>query len=355
MKLKDQKVLIIKLLYVGDTLGVIPVATNLKQESPLVTIDVLVNYGTDQLLAYHPAIRKIWPYNHQAAKGGIRSSLLYHLGFVRQLRSERYDIVIALSGNDRSYFLSFVTGASVRITHRTSHRLSKLLMNRFIFTEASQFHFLDYDLEHLRVFGIERTTKDTRIYIPSSVRSEMDRHLSEASITPHFPLVAIHPGARRTMRQWRPERFGVIARRLREKYNASIILIGGPEEDHLVRKIEEHMGFPASFKSDSLSLLEMAALFARCHVFIGNDSGPGHIAAAMNCPTLTLFGPNYPHICRPFGSRSEVIFKSLPCCGCRHEEKYCIRPQNTCMDLIEVNEVWEKLQALLSQSGFQPQ
>jgi lipopolysaccharide heptosyltransferase II len=355
MKLKDQKVLIIKLLYVGDTLGVIPVAAKLKQEAPLAIVDALVNQGTDQLLTHHPAFRKIWRYDRQLAKRDIRSSVLYHIGLARRLRSERYDIVIALSGNDRSYFLSFLTGASVRTTHRTSHRLSKLLMNRFICPEASKFHFLDYDLEHLRLFGIEPANKDLKIYVPPSVESEIDRHLSAAKITSGFPGVAIHPGARQRMRQWRPERFADIARRLHEKYNARIILIGGPNEDNLVRKIEECMGFPASFKSDSLSLLEMAALFARCHLFVGNDSGPGHIAAAMNCPTLTLFGPNYPHICRPFGSRSEVIFKALPCCGCRHEETYCIRPQNSCMDLIEVDEVWEKVQELLSQSGFQPQ
>jgi ADP-heptose:LPS heptosyltransferase len=111
------------------------------------------------------------------------------------------------------------------------------------------------------------------------------------------------------------------------------------------------MGFKAAFRSCELSLLEMAAVFSECHLFIGNDSGPGHIAAAVGCATLTLFGPNYPDSCRPYNSLGEVIFKNLPCCGCRQEEDRCVRPDNTCMDLIEVSEVWMKVKMMLSRTS----
>ena len=114
--------------------------------------------------------------------------------------------------------------------------------------------------------------------------------------------------------------------------------------------MESYLGFQASFKSTDLTLLEMAGLLKRCQLFIGNDSAPGHIAAAVNCPTLTLFGPTFPHMWRPISSMGEVVFKNVPCCGCRQEN--CIRPEKNCMDMIGVDEVWEKVEELLPKLDY---
>ena len=113
-----------------------------------------------------------------------------------------------------------------------------------------------------------------------------------------------------------------------------------------MRAVETTMGFPASFKSTSLSLFEMAALLNQCRLFIGNDSAPGHMAAAVDCPILTLFGPTFPHMWHPIGPVGTVIFKNVQCCGCRQET--CIRPEKTCMDLIGVDEVWEEAKKLIN-------
>jgi len=142
---------------------------------------------------------------------------------------------------------------------------------------------------------------------------------------------------------------GEIGRRIRESYGAAIILTGGPGDEASVEKAERAMGFTADFKSTELSLLQVAALLKRSVLFIGNDSGPGHIAAAVHCPTLTLFGSTYPHLWRPLNHRGEVLFKNVPCCGCRQE--VCIRPESNCMDLISVEEVWEKVVKLLKEDA----
>jgi ADP-heptose:LPS heptosyltransferase len=111
------------------------------------------------------------------------------------------------------------------------------------------------------------------------------------------------------------------------------------------------MQAPVSLRLTDLSLLELGAFLRRCSLFIGNDSAPGHIAGAVNCPNLILFGPTFPHMWRPLSPVGEVIFKDVSCCGCRQET--CIRPEENCMELIEVEEVWEKVQEMLSQSQVQ--
>lgn len=349
MNLEGKKALIIQLQYIGDTIAIIPLVENLKEKIPTATVDLMLNQGTELLLAHHPDIRKIWKYDRKTAKINILSELRYSINLIKQLRSEKYDVVICLTAGDRASFLSFATGASLRLTHYSSSNLSRLLMNQFVRPRDGETpHFVDYHLEILRFLGIGNCKKNFTIHIPPPVATEVDRQLAGAGISEGSLLVALHPGARKKWRQWPPARFAQIARLLRDRFHAAIILVGGPDEEELVRSVESNMGFPPALRSNSLNLLEMAALFARCHLFIGNDSAPGHIASAVACPTLTLFGPTFPQLSRPYGAGGEVIFKNLPCCGCRQEEEFCLRPENTCMHLIEVDEVWEKVETLLT-------
>ncbi len=349
MTLEGKKILILQLLYIGDTIAIIPLVENLKNNVPSLTVDIMVNQGTESLLAHHPDIRKVWTYDRKSAKRNILSELRYSANLIKRLRSEKYDVVISLTVGDRASFLSFATGAPLRLTHYSPSRLSRLLMNQFVHLEGDKpLHFVDYNLELLRFWGISNYHKNFTIHIPPPVAAEVDRQLAGAGISEGSLLVALHPGARKKWRQWPPERFAQIARLLRDRFHAAIILVGGPDEEELVRSVESNMGFPPALRSNSLNLLEMAALFARCHLFIGNDSAPGHIASAVACPTLTLFGPTFPQLSRPYGAGGEVIFKNLPCCGCRQEEEFCLRPENTCMHLIEVDEVWEKVETLLT-------
>ena len=353
ISLINKKILVIKLLYIGDTLSVNSFVKNLRKNSPSSVVDVMVNKDSEGLLAHNPFIRKVWKYDRGLVKSGLFSSLRYHLRLIREMRKEAYDIVISLSHGDRSFFLSFISGSPMRVTNYGSSRLVKLLMNHIYHVKHyKRLHFIEYDHQLLWLFGIKPFDIEMQIHIPESVNAMMVNRLESAGIVGRFPKVVIHPGARKKMRQWKLDRFAEIAHRLRQKYHAFIILVGAPDEESLVKSVEEHMGFQASYKSNALSLLEMAALFSCCNLFIGNDSGPGHIAAAVDCSTLTLFGPNFPDSCRPFTPAGEVIFKNLPCCGCRHEESLCVSPQQTCMDLIEVEEVWEKVEELLIKSGF---
>ncbi|MFH1351709.1 MAG: glycosyltransferase family 9 protein [Pseudomonadota bacterium] len=345
MDLTGKKGLIIKLRYIGDTLSITPVLENLKKKVSDITVHVLVNKGTEGVLALHPFIDKLWVYDRKIAKKNIVNSIYYHKNIIQQLRSERYDFVIDFSHGDRAAFLSFMTGAPERITYQDSSTLSHIMMNRIIRSDPFKHHIIDYQLESLKFLGLNDFYRSLRIYIPESDHQEVDRLLSDSGISPDSMKFIMHPGARGKLRQWPPERFAEIGRRMKERYGAGVLIVGGPEEADLVEGIEKKMGFPASFKSNELSIIELAALLSRCHLFLGNDSAPGHIAAAVNCPNITLFGPTFPHMWRPLSEVGEVVFKNVPCCGCRQES--CIRPERSCMELIGVGEVWDVAQRLL--------
>jgi len=349
--LSRQKILIVKLQYVGDTMSVVPVVAALKRHAPALTVDVLIYKENAELIAYHRDIHKVWVYDREEAKRSAVSAIAYHVPLIWKLRSEKYDIVIALTQGDRAFFLSLASGAPLRLTFPINSIVTRM-MNAFAEKEPVRKHFVEEDLEILSYFGIDDRRVQLLIPMPEDVRAKIRSRLAPVT-TPGGAIVAIHPGARKKMRQWKPERFAQIARRLYDAYGTSIVLLAGAGEKDLLDAIERQMGFPAVLKSCHLSLLDMAAVFSECRLFIGNDSGPGHIAAAVGCPTLSLFGPNFPTICRPYIASGEVIFKNLDCCGCRQEEHLCVRPNSTCMDLIEVDEVWSNVKMMFARDGHQ--
>ncbi|MBN1103863.1 MAG: glycosyltransferase family 9 protein [Deltaproteobacteria bacterium] len=343
--IRGKRLLIMKLRYIGDTLSILPVIDNLKAKAPEAIVDVMVNRGTETVLEHHPGIRKVWSYDRKFAKQSILNTVRYHLDLIDRLRSMNYDIVIDFTHGDRAAFLAFATGAPERISYRSSSSLSHILMNRFIHCDPFEYHVVDYQLQALRFLGMDQFKQELTLHIPSEVFSGTDRLLADCGLGPEAFLAAIHPGARGGLRRWPVERYAEIARRLHRNYAASILLLGGPDEGALVDSLERSMGFQADFKSSRLTILEMAAILARCRFFIGNDSAPAHIAAAVGCPGVTLFGPTFPHLWKPLSRRGDVVFKNLPCCGCRQEK--CLHPGNSCMDRIDVEEVWGKAQGLL--------
>ncbi len=350
--LSSKRVLIVKLRYIGDTLSIAPVAASLARAAPGVRIEVLVNRGTEEVLAHDPHIHRLWTYDRRRAKGSLRSSVEYHLAFFRRLRPRRYDVILDYTHGDRAAFLCYLIGAPLRVTYRDASRLSRLLMNRVVDAEPIDFHIVDYQLEALKLLGVTQFDRTLKMTVPTAVQQRVDRLLSETGVAGNRTRVVIHPGAGGSLRQWRPDRFGCIATRLGQRPDTAVLLIGGPGDVALVDRVAAYMRVPAAFRSTSLGLLETAALIRRCDLFIGNDSAPAHMAAAVGTASLALFGPTWPHMWRPLSPHGRVIFKEVPCRACRQER--CVRPDGTCMDLIGVEEVWQAVCEMLSSETTGP-
>ncbi|MFH1489347.1 MAG: glycosyltransferase family 9 protein, partial [Pseudomonadota bacterium] len=258
--LKGKKILILKLRYIGDTLSLIPVIENLNEKAADLSVDVMVNRGTEEVLTTHPGIGKLWVYDRSKAKKNIISSISYHSHLIKSLRLEKYEVVIDFTHGDRAAFISFLTGASERISYRQSSGLSRLLMNHLIDEDPHKQHIVDYQLHALRAFGLDHFSRSATLHIPETVQERIDGLLAESGLGRDSPKVVIHPGARGKLRQWAPARFAEIARRFVEFYRADIILIGGSEEGDLVEEVQRFMGFSPALKTTRLSLLEMGAL-----------------------------------------------------------------------------------------------
>ena len=134
------------------------------------------------------------------------------------------------------------------------------------------------------------------------------------------PLAAIHPGSGSVVKQWELAQWGRLMDTLHQKHGFQFVITGGPSEILLAIKVARTAseGVPVTSLASETTLLELAALYERCELVIGPDSGPLHIAAAMQRPTVHLYGPVDPRTFGPWGDPTKhlVVTQSLPCQFC---------------------------------------
>jgi ADP-heptose:LPS heptosyltransferase len=158
-------------------------------------------------------------------------------------------------------------------------------------------------------------------------------------------LVALHLGAGTPAKQWPVERYAQLADRLVQARRATIVLVGGAEDAPLIQEFCQHAGAPPLVAAGSFSVPQTAALLRRCALFVGNDSGPAHLAAAAECPTLVIFsGTNTPEQWRPWGQNVVCLQEKPECAPCGLG--ICRRDDHACLTRITVDRVLETIDTL---------
>ncbi len=336
-----QNILVIMLRYIGDVLLVTPVLRNLRAQVPGARITMMVNAGTEDVLRENPDVDHVLVVQ--------RRGLVSQMRFLRQLRASRFDCVIDLTDGDRSALLSRVTGAPIRIGYDQERRWRGLLYTAVVRSPTARLHRVERNLEAVRAIGLE--PKASALILKSSRKDDEEAAdilrrlgLEEAA----RPLVMLHPGARYWFKSWPAERFAALADRLSEELNCAVV-IGGSEAD---RPIAETILARARSKPvvlvGSTTLPQFAAILKRCRLFVGNDNGPMHMAAALQVPLVALFGPSDPAIWGPRGGAAEVIYRGDACHACVHPT--CVRGEESCMHQISVEEVLAASRRMLAPS-----
>jgi heptosyltransferase III len=176
--------------------------------------------------------------------------------------------------------------------------------------------------------------------IPCVNPSETSLKKSLALIPKHLSFVAIHPGSGSRKKNWPFKRFLSLADYLRKKGTPVVWILGPAEEDFYVPSGD------ILVSNRPLSLC--AALLARCRAFVGNDSGMAHLAAAVGCPSIVLFGPSDPMVWSPRGKNVSIIYKHKSCSPCHRSATIPLSCDNGCMAEITVEEVVNEIGRIIS-------
>jgi ADP-heptose:LPS heptosyltransferase len=159
----------------------------------------------------------------------------------------------------------------------------------------------------------------------------------------HFAL--LHISSRRALKKWPSANFIALAGYLFHERNLQVVFIGDSSEIDDIENVRKQIEFTTFSTAGKLSLSALGSLMKKATIYIGNDSGPLHIAAILNVPALGLYGPGPPDIFYPAGNKTAVIHHVLPCNPC--DQIHCVIPDNPCIARITQAEVIEKIKLLL--------
>ena len=342
-----RRVLVVKIKYIGDVLLCTPVFRVLREAFPGATFTALVARGTEDVVLYHPDVDEVLTVDRPAEKKeSWGCSWTDHGRLLRRLRENRFDLAIDLTDGDRAAFLTWASGARWRVGFNRERRLRGWAYHQVVPTWSGLRHRVEADLEALRALGVPVHPVAPSLGVPPDAEAAAEQLLAHKRVLRDRDIVLIHPGARWWFKAWPPERFAALADGIEEELGAQVMIAGGPGDVATAEVIRGKMRYPAIPVAGETSILELAALLRRCRLFVGNDNGPMHIAAAVGTPVVALFGPTNPAEWGPWGDGHVALYKGFDCrqCwwsgGCRLGEGNCLQQITVDEAMVAVRQVW---------------
>ncbi|MCK4417065.1 MAG: glycosyltransferase family 9 protein [Candidatus Latescibacteria bacterium] len=207
-------------------------------------------------------------------------------------------------------------------------------------------HYSHYLLSQLRHWGVKAGLTEPKLFLAEADQEYASQFWREHGLG---RVLAIHAGSGSPRKVWRPEGFVQVANWATEKLGMQVLLVSGPADQQATRQVVQEMKPRKPLMVENFSLTKLAALFQKCRVFVGNDSGITHIASAVGTPTVAVFGPSDPRIWAPQGKHTAVVKSSFPCSPCTRESMHRCQRQK-CMDSITTEEVRKAVEMLLEGS-----
>ncbi|MCX5885109.1 MAG: glycosyltransferase family 9 protein [Proteobacteria bacterium] len=355
MNYQPSKILIIRLGSVGDVVRTLPALGSLRERFPSAYIAWLVEEKAKGILEGNPDLDRIILFpRKKLVKGFIHPftflpTLIDPLRFIRELRRMTFDLVLDFHGILKSGLISFLSGATHRVgfSRGFCKELNYIFNNYHVNPKDKRLNRIEKNLALISALGIRTAEPDPIIPASEDDRRKIEAFFMQHMAGNHRPLVALHPGTSpdTPYKRWDEERYAKVADTLIEKYHVWVILTWGLDERLTVEKIARQMKHAPLIACETENLRQLAEIFRRCSLYIGSDTGPMHIAAAVRTPVVALFGPTDHRVNAPSPrNRNIIVRKDLACSPCR--EFRCASRE--CMEAVTPEEVLDAAIELLN-------
>ena len=299
-----KKMLIVKPSSLGDVVHSLPFLNSMKRCFPKAEIHWVIAKGLEGLLEDHPMIDKLIIINKDLWKklSQTGNTLKEIRELFKQLRHEKYDMVVDLQGLLRSGLITLATHAPLRIGFSEAREGSRFFYTKKV-KAGKDIHAVDRYMKVAEELGCDVNDRVFPFPLSNSVAHETGK---QANLGPYAVLV---PGARWKTKIWPAESFGKVASMLPLRS----VIVGARADRTIADAVVSHSGEKAVSLAGETSLRELIEIMRTAEVVITNDSGPMHIAAALNIPVIALFGPTSPAKTGPYG-RGHVVLQSQAVC-----------------------------------------
>ena len=346
-----RRALVVKLRHHGDVLLATPVFSALKAAAPLLEIDALVYDDTAPMLSGHPAISRVHTVGRKWRTAGA-GRLAAEWRLYRELSSRGYDLLVHLSEHPRGAWLARSLGArhSVAPGYTEKNRFwQRSFTHRFALPPNGRRHMVEWNLDALRRIGAQPSAEVRKlVFVPGAAADEKARALLDQHGLRAGQFVHLHPASRWSFKCWSAEANAGLIDRLSAS-GERVLVTAAPEaaELALVEDILGRTRVPVVNLAGKLNIGELGAVIAHARLFVGVDSMPMHLAAAVGTPVVALFGPSGELEWGPWRVAHAVIASDAhPCRPCGRDG--CGGGKvSECLTTLSVDRVFEAVQRLL--------
>ena len=331
-----KKILIIKFGGIGDVLLSTPVISNLRSYFPDAEIFFLTGKNARDVVYDHPQLTRGMTFD------SAEDSSVY---LIKRIRKQNFDLVIDLFSNPRTALLTFLSGAKYRAGFNLRGR--KYAYNILVISRGSEVHNVQFNLDALRKIEIPIVTDKPELY-PNPVHFEIVGEYLKNINTENKKICGVLLTGGWESKRYKTPDYIELLRLMKEKYPFEFILVSGNKfEEEQAETIKNSVGDHVHLLPNR-PLLYLAAFLKKCDIVIGSDSGPLHIAAAMNTPLLGIFGPTDPKLGGPYGEKVLTIVKEeLDCLKCNLHD---CPIGNICMTQLSKEKIIVMLETLITKN-----
>jgi len=264
----------------------------------------------------------------------------------RDLKKYHFDAAILLQNAFEAALITFLAKIPLRVGYNTDVRQLLLTHAVSCTDEIKKQHQTDYYLNIIRGIGMKEDNRALYLELNQRDRLRAEKTLLEQHLSLDDKIIGINPGATYgPAKQWPLDRYAHLADKIQAFTGGRIIIFGGPNDRKLGKKISQKMQHRPIDLSGKTSLGEAMALIERCDLFITNDSGLMHVAAALDVPLIAVFGSTNSITTGPLSQNSRIVQVPLECSPCLRPE--CPKGHLNCMDQISVEMVFSGVKDML--------
>jgi ADP-heptose:LPS heptosyltransferase len=335
--------LFVELTKFGDVVTILPVLQSFHDELPKASITVAVQPQFAEIFRFLPFPVEVNPLQNTQTLNGFLNSL-------SKIKEKQYDLAVSMSPGIRNGILTLSTHAGAKIGY------FEVVDSVTPFLHKSTVKAFGIDVKHEETYWRENISLRAKkicsslgigwndniaFTVPDALRENVRKQLGLAPASPGKPVVVVHPFAGWEFREWKFPNFLSLMQQLAG--SADVVVIGTKVE---LERITREKPLPGGIKIFDVSRTpELLTLYSISALYIGNDSGPLHLASMAGVPCVGLFGPASPELTAPVGKNNVYCYHKLDCSPCSQQR--CVRPEHPCMDIITPDEVLSAVLMLL--------
>lgn len=296
-----KNILIIKPSSLGDIVMALPALSALRRSFPDAKISWLVRPEFAPLLKNHPDLSEVIIFDRKLLGKAWYNPRAFAalVSLIWRLNRSRFDAVLDLQGLLRTAIFAWLTGCRKLLGMANAREFGHIFYTHKIQQDGDCIHLVDYYLKIVRAAGASKTDARFSLPVDSAAEDSVRKLLKAKDINNSYAVFV--PTSAHENKCWPVENFAALADKVSEQFGLSIIATGAPSEKGVVEKLRSKANAPIANFAGATSISELVALLNGAKLVVSNDTGPGHIAAALGVPVVMLFGPTNPARVAPYG------------------------------------------------------